>query len=82
MADENKRKLHVTTIVYWVLLLYIIAALVWWFFSLYTQNRDMFLLNKQNLSSLQDKVEYQKQLDVFEVQRLFFSSYVLKKIPG
>jgi len=36
-----KRKLALITLVYWVLLLYIIAALVWWFVALNTQNTAM-----------------------------------------
>ena len=52
MADENKRKLRLTTIVYWVLLFYIIAALVWWFFTLYSQNESMFELRKNNLAAV------------------------------
>jgi len=50
MPDEHKRKLRLTTIVYWVLLSYIIAALIWWFLTLYTQNEQMFQLRKDNLS--------------------------------
>jgi two-component system sensor histidine kinase CiaH len=51
MADENKRKLRLTTVVYWVLLSYIIAALVWWFLSLYTQNESMYRLRLDNLKT-------------------------------
>jgi two-component system sensor histidine kinase CiaH len=36
-----KRKLAIATTVYWFLLLYIIAALVFWFFSLMHQNQQM-----------------------------------------
>lgn len=42
MADDTKRKLRLVTIVYWVLLLYIIAALAWWAFSLLQQNAEIF----------------------------------------
>lgn len=41
MAHSDKRKLAVATLVYWILLVYIIAALVWWFISLEKQNRQM-----------------------------------------
>lgn len=44
ISDENKKKLRLTTIVYWVLLTYVLAALVWWFVILYTQNEDMYRL--------------------------------------
>lgn len=43
MISVYKRKrLAFITIVYWFLLLYIIAALVWWFIALDQQNEDMF----------------------------------------
>jgi two-component system sensor histidine kinase CiaH len=63
MAGENKAKLSVTTIVYWVLLFYIIAALVWWFFSLYTQNETMYRLRNQHLQTTMDpsSAEYQNE---------------------
>ncbi|MES1221870.1 MAG: ATP-binding protein [Bacteroidota bacterium] len=37
----QKRKLAIATIVYWFLLLYMIAALVWWFIALQQQNVQM-----------------------------------------
>ena len=36
-----KKKLTIATIVYWFLLMYIVAALVWWFIELENQNRQM-----------------------------------------
>lgn len=51
MPEESKRKFELITILYWILLTYIIAALVWWFFSLYTQNEMMFSLRKQELET-------------------------------
>jgi signal transduction histidine kinase len=49
MADENKRKLRLVTIVYWVLLSYIIAALVWWAFLLLQQNTEIFTQRRASL---------------------------------
>ena len=51
MADESKRKLRLTTVIYWVLLFYIIAALIWWFLSLMHQNDQMFQLRKEHLGT-------------------------------
>ena len=51
MVDSNKRKLRMVTIVYWVLLLYIIAALGWWAFSLLHQNTEIFTQKKAALHS-------------------------------
>jgi signal transduction histidine kinase len=50
MVDNNKRKLRMVTIVYWVLLLYIIAALGWWAFSLLHQNTEIFSQKKAALN--------------------------------
>lgn len=47
MIRENKRGLQIVTLVFWVLLLYIIAALVWWFFSLQKQNLEIHKLRTE-----------------------------------
>jgi two-component system sensor histidine kinase CiaH len=49
MPDANKRRLAVTTAVFWVLFLYIIAALLWWFFSLMQQAQVLHNLKKLEL---------------------------------
>src|SRR5947209_7632436 len=41
MPEESRKRIRLATIIFWVLLSYIIAALVWWFFSLYKQNELM-----------------------------------------
>ena len=41
MPHAGKKNIRRVTIVYWLLLLYIIAALVWWFISLEKQNAQM-----------------------------------------
>ena len=41
ISVSTKNKLALATIVYWVLLLYMIAALVWWFIALQNQNNLM-----------------------------------------
>jgi signal transduction histidine kinase len=46
---DNKRRLQLVTIVYWVLLLYIIAALVWWAVSLLHQNASINQLRRISL---------------------------------
>ncbi|MGZ3924004.1 MAG: sensor histidine kinase [Flavisolibacter sp.] len=71
MPEESRRKFQLITIVYWILLTYIIAALVWWFFSLYTQNEMMFTLRKEqletNVGSRTD--QFQKEFARIEEQR-------------
>ena len=44
MSRFKSSKLVVITLVYWVLLVYIVAALVWWFIALNQQNDRMSLL--------------------------------------
>ena len=41
MPDATRKRLRRATVIYWMLLLYIIAALVWWFISLNKQNDMM-----------------------------------------
>ena len=41
MSLLQKKGLAIATIVYWFLLLYIVAAFVWWFIALQQQNRQM-----------------------------------------
>ncbi len=67
MANDSKRKLHIATIVYWVLLLYIIAALVWWSFSLLQQNKEIHELKKEGLNTAQSN--YAQKLKQIEVQQ-------------
>ena len=49
MPDAARKKLSLTTVVFWILFTYIIAALVWWFFSLMQQSEQIYNLEKQQL---------------------------------
>ncbi len=71
MAGSNKRKLQLTTVVYWVLLVYIIAALLWWALSLFHQSEEIYALQKAHLVSLQprDTAFYQQELHKIEDER-------------
>jgi len=71
MTSERKWKPQLTTIIYWILLIYIIAALVWWFFSLYSQNETMYRLRKEHLQTITipNSLSYQTQLAIIEDQR-------------
>jgi len=50
MADTGRKRLRRTTIIYWTLLLYIIAALIWWFISLEKQNKEIAVQRYKNLA--------------------------------
>ncbi len=49
MADTGHKRLRRTTFIFWMLLFYIVAALVWWFISLERQNREMAYKEYENL---------------------------------
>ena len=46
----RKHRLAFITIVYWFLLIYIVAALVWWFIALQNQNTQMFAYKLEQLN--------------------------------
>jgi K+-sensing histidine kinase KdpD len=58
MPDTGRKRLQRTTIIYWTLLLYIIAALVWWFISLEQQNDKMKMLKSQQLKVTVDSTAH------------------------
>ena len=51
MPDGNKKRIRLITIIYWLLLVYIVAALVWWFISLEKQNRQMTNFKMEQLNA-------------------------------
>ncbi len=63
----SRHKLAIVTWVYWFLLLYIMAALIWWFVELLQQNYEMYAFKKQ-LISLQDP-NYQSKINFIEIEK-------------
>ncbi|MCU7547814.1 ATP-binding protein [Chitinophagaceae bacterium LB-8] len=62
MADESRRKLRRATIIYWVLLLYIVVALAWWFLVLETQNHQIYQLKMDKIEHMRsDPVSFNKE---------------------
>lgn len=57
MAGSSQQKIKRATVIYWLLLFYIMAALVWWFVSLETQNREIRQL-KEQVSGLQEQIPH------------------------
>ena len=53
MAFLSGKKFRIVTIIYWLLLFYIVAALVWWFISLEKQNKIMWELRYNTIYSHQ-----------------------------
>lgn len=56
----------IATAVYWFLLVYIIAALVWWFIELERQNRDMAAVKLASIPST--STNYQQQVEALRVE--------------
>lgn len=54
MPGNSQQKIKRVTIIYWLLLFYIVAALAWWFISLENQNRQIQHL-KEELSILKQQ---------------------------
>ena len=53
MSGNSQQKIKRVTIIYWLLLFYIVAALAWWFISLENQNRQI-----QHFLNSRQKAEY------------------------
>jgi len=51
MPVDSRKQLRNATIVYWVLLVYILTALIWWFVSLDNQNTEITRLKYESLAS-------------------------------
>ena len=56
MSVMTSKKIAVVTVVYWILLSYIVAALIWWFIALEKQNRD--ITNVRLLELVKDDPQY------------------------
>lgn len=56
MPEKSRKRLLRTSITFWMLLLYIIAALVWWFISLEKQNAQVASERFINLAKDKDKL--------------------------
>jgi two-component system, OmpR family, sensor histidine kinase CiaH len=59
MQDATRKKIQRTTVIYWLLLIYIVAALVWWFISLSDQNSQMKLFKLSQLNNTVDSTSSQ-----------------------
>lgn len=57
MPDSGQKRLKRITVIYWLLLLYIISALVWWFISLEKQNNMMERFKVHQMSNTIDSLQ-------------------------
>lgn len=60
MPGTAKKTIRLATTVYWILLFYIIAALVWWFVTLEKQNREITKLKYDNYEFRKDSFTLQQ----------------------
>ncbi|MGV3530029.1 MAG: sensor histidine kinase [Flavisolibacter sp.] len=66
MPDQSRKKIRAATILYWVLLVYIISALVWWALELLHQSEVIYKLKLENLQlefADTDTPAYRQELD-------------------
>ena len=69
MPDARKR-LRRTTFIYWMLVLYIVAALVWWFVSLEKQNKQLAQLEYKSISVEKDSLSLAQLADkIFAIDK-------------
>ncbi len=69
MTDPSRKGLRRATITYWSMLLYIIAALVWWFVILEKQNRQIGNIKTRQLQHQQNNLsaaEYASELTAID----------------
>ncbi len=76
MASYFKtKKLRFIFIVYWFWLAYVVAALVWWFIALNTQNHQMATYKMEQLQKA-DLSYYNKVFAVNETERKKTAQYI------
>ncbi len=67
MIGNAKRRLQVVTVVYWVLLVYMIVALVWWFVAL--QNQNSLMASMRLVELKKDDVHYLDKVMLIEAAK-------------
>jgi two-component system, OmpR family, sensor histidine kinase CiaH len=75
MSIHKKKGLTLVTVVYWLLLLYIIAALVWWFIALQYQNMQMSNYKLLDLSQA-DPHYLSKAAEISEQEKRKTTQYI------
>ncbi|MEO5948080.1 MAG: ATP-binding protein [Chitinophagaceae bacterium] len=70
MPDASRRSIRRTTVIYWMLLIYIIAALAWWFISLEKQNKRIAQLQYQSINIEKDSLSQSQLSDkIFAIDK-------------
>lgn len=73
MEQSLKARLKRTSVKVWLLLLYVIAALVWWFISLERQNKEMYgyQLNHLHTTMLKEKNPTLYNAEIENIENLY-----------
>jgi two-component system, OmpR family, sensor histidine kinase CiaH len=75
MNAGSSKKLTLVTVVYWILLSYIVAALIWWFIALEKQNQN--ITNVRLLELVKDDPQYfEKVTQIEEAKRRKTAQYI------
>lgn len=75
MPRTTKIKFTLVTVMSWVLVLYIVAALVWWFISLNRQNDAMATLSLSQMNA--DDPKYLQKIDqIYDLQHRRTAQYI------
>lgn len=61
MAGTNRKKIKRATVIYWLMLFYIIAALAWWLISLQRQSSELADFKLRELNATVDSLIYPEQ---------------------
>ncbi len=75
MSFFKSKKLALVTVVYWFLLLYMIAALSWWFIALEKQNKEISTIRLQELKK-DDPAYFAKAVQIGEAKNRKTSQYI------
>ncbi len=75
MNTGSSKKLTLVTVVYWILLSYIVAALIWWFIALEKQNQN--ITNVRLLELVKDDPQYlEKAIRIEEAKKRKTAQYI------
>lgn len=75
MARSKPPKLVVVSLVYWVLLTYMVAALFWWFIALEKQNRDITNIRLNELKK-DDPAYYNRTVSIEDAKKRKTAQYI------
>ncbi len=76
MSFFQKHKLAVVTVVYWLLLVYMIAALFWWFIALEKQNQNITTIRLNELVKKDEPSYYSRAAEIEDNRKRKTAQYI------